>query len=263
MHGLGNDFVVIEAQLLARPLDAMDIRRLGDRHAGIGFDQLLLLDTASLRYRVFNADGGEVEQCGNGARCLARYAVERGHAGGAELQLISAAGPIAARVEDGAVSINLGVPRFAPAQIPFAADREALTYELDVDGEKISLGALSVGNPHAILAVDSAAAAPVVRLGPLIERHPRFPERVNVGFLEIVDAGRCRLRVFERGVGETRACGTGAAAAVVWGHRAGKLGERATVELAGGELEVAWGGAGTPVWLTGPAEFTFEGQIQL
>ncbi|HET7570284.1 MAG TPA: diaminopimelate epimerase [Gammaproteobacteria bacterium] len=265
MHGLGNDFVVLNASALARPLDEHTIRRLADRRLGIGCDQLLLLETAvePLRYRVFNADGGEVEQCGNGARCLARYAVEQGLAAGPAVQLLSAAGPVAARVDGDSVSINLGVPRFAPADVPFEASAEADSYAIDVGGEQIQVGALSVGNPHVVVEVDTVETAPVARLGPLLERHPRFPRRTNVGFLQIVSPAHCRLRVFERGVGETPACGTGAAAAAVWGRRCGRLASRVTMSLAGGELVVEWAGPDQPVWLAGPATSVFEGRITL
>ncbi|HET8551230.1 MAG TPA: diaminopimelate epimerase [Gammaproteobacteria bacterium] len=265
MHGLGNDFVVLNVCDLARPLDAATIRRLADRRLGIGCDQLLILETAAepLRYRVFNADGGEVEQCGNGARCLARYAVEHDLAAGPAIQLLSAAGPVAARVEGDSVSISLGVPRFAPRAVPFDAPAEQSTYTIDVDCDRVEIGALSVGNPHAVVEVDAVGTAPVARLGPLLESHPRFPRRTNVGFVQIVAPDHCRLRVFERGVGETPACGTGAAAAAVWGRRCGRLGSRVTVSLAGGDLVVEWAGPDQPVWLTGSATSVFEGRIRL
>lgn len=264
MHGLGNDFVVLNVSALARPLDGHAIRRLADRRLGIGCDQLLLLETVvePLRYRVFNADGGEVEQCGNGARCLARYAVEHGLAAGPAVQLLSAAGPVTAHVGD-SVSIDLGAPRFAPADVPFEVSAEADTYAIDVGGEHLQVGAVSVGNPHAVVEVDAVETAPVARLGPLLERHPRFPRRTNVGFLQIVSPDHCRLRVFERGVGETPACGTGAAAAAVWGRRCGRLASRVTISLAGGDLVVEWAGPDQPVWLTGSATSVFEGRITL
>ncbi|HET6724826.1 MAG TPA: diaminopimelate epimerase [Gammaproteobacteria bacterium] len=265
MHGLGNDFVVLDAGALSQPLDTAVLRRLADRRLGIGFDQLMLLETRRepFRYRVFNADGGEVEQCGNGARCLARYAADHGLAAGREIRLDSAAGPVTARVDGDNVSISLGVPRFQPAALPFDADAEAARYPVEAGGETVDIGAVSVGNPHAIVEVDSVDSAPVTRLGPLLERHPRFPRRVNVGFLEVVSPGHCRLRVYERGVGETPACGTGAAAAVVWGRDTGRFDERVTVSLAGGDLIVDWPGRGHEVWLTGPAIPVFEGRIAL
>jgi diaminopimelate epimerase len=265
MHGLGNDFVVLDGSDLRQPLDTATIRRLADRRVGIGFDQLMLLETVRepLRYRVFNADGGEVEQCGNGARCLARYAADHGLASGAEIQMKSAGGPVVARVDETSVGINLGVPNFAPPALPFAAPAEAARYEIDAGGETVTLGALSVGNPHAIVEVDSIDDAPVARLGPLLEQHARFPNRVNVGFLEVVTSNHCRLRVYERGVGETPACGTGAAAAAVWGVATGRLASPVTVSLTGGELIVEWPVAEEPVWLSGPATSVFEGQIEL
>lgn len=265
MQGLGNDFVVIEAGALDRPLAADAICRLADRHLGVGCDQVLVIDTAAspFTYRIFNADGGEVGQCGNGARCLARYIADRELTDGPEIQLSSAGGPVRARVDGDAVSIELGVPRFDPAQIPFVASEAAETYALDVEGESVEIGAVSLGNPHAVVAVDAVDSAPVARLGPMIENHPRFPERANVGFLEIIDEEHCRLRVFERGVGETRACGTGATAAAVWGRLCGRLAERVSVRLAGGELSVFWPGPDQPVWLTGPAVSIFEGRIAL
>lgn len=264
MHGLGNDFVVLDGSDLEQPLDAATIRRLADRRLGIGFDQLMLLETnrEPLRYRIFNADGGEVEQCGNGARCLARYAVDHGLAAGGEVRMESAVGPVTARVAE-SVGINLGVPRFAPADLPFTAAEEADSYALDVDGERLEMGALSVGNPHAIIEVDDVDNAPVSRLGPCIESHSRFPNRVNAGFVEVVAPDAIRLRVYERGVGETPACGTGAAAAAVWGIARGRLESPVTVGLAGGELRVDWSGAGRPVWLTGPATLVFEGRIDI
>lgn len=265
MQGVGNDFVVIEAAALDRPLASDAIRRLADRRLGVGCDQVLVIDTSAspFAYRIFNADGGEVGQCGNGARCLARYVADRGLDDGPEIQLSSTGGPVSAHVGDDAVSIELDVPRFDPAQIPFIAPEAGVTYTLDVDGEPIEIGAVSLGNPHAVIGVDSIDSAPVTQLGPLIENHPRFPERANVGFLEIVDEQHCRLRVFERGVGETRACGTGATAAAVWGRLCGRLAERVTVSLAGGDLEVTWPGPGKPAWLTGPAVSIFEGRITL
>lgn len=265
MHGLGNDFVVLDAGDFNGPLDTTTLRRLADRRLGIGCDQILILDSARepLRYRVFNADGGEVEQCGNGARCLARYAVDHGLAAGREIHLDSAAGPVTARVDGDNVGISLGVPRFQPADLPFDAPAEAARYSIAAGGETIDIGAVSVGNPHAIVEVDSIDSAPVAVLGPLLERHPRFPRRVNVGFLEVVSPDYCRLRVYERGAGETPACGTGAAAAVVWGRDTGLLDERVTVSLAGGDLIIDWPGRGHEVRLTGPAIPVFEGRIAL
>jgi diaminopimelate epimerase len=266
MNGLGNDFMVVEWPADRPPPDAELIRRWADRRRGVGFDQLLVVnarpqDGGNASYRNFNADGGEVEQCGNGVRCLARFLAPRF---GRELTLVSPAGAVAARVrspED--VSVNLGVPDFRPSALPFVADRESDRYSVDVDGETVELGAVSMGNPHAVIAVDSVAAAPVERLGAALQRHARFPRRVNVGFMERVDERRIRLRVYERGVGETLACGTGAAAAVAVGRRWGMLAEKVAVELPGGTLEVNWPGLGSPLWQTGPTATVYEGYIEL
>ena len=267
MNGLGNDFMVVEWPGDRPTPDAELIRRWADRRRGVGFDQLLLVTesrsngAAAASYRNFNADGGEVEQCGNGVRCLARYLAPRF---GTELTLVSPAGAVAARVRSADdVSVNLGVPDFRPSALPFLADQERDRYRLDVAGEAVELGAVSMGNPHAVIAVHSAAAAPVERLGAALQRHPSFPKRVNVGFMERVDERRIRLRVYERGVGETLACGTGAAAAVAVGRRWGELGDRVAVELPGGTLEVNWPGPGTPLWQTGPTAAVYEGYIEL
>ena len=266
MNGLGNDFMVVEWPAGRPPPDAQLIRRWADRRRGVGFDQLLLVtgdrpSGGDASYRNFNADGGEIEQCGNGVRCLARFLAPRM---GSELTLVGPAGPVAAKVRSpDDVSVNLGVPDFRPGALPFLADDERDRYRIDVDGETVELGAVSMGNPHAVIAVASVASAPVERLGAALQRHPAFPRRVNVGFMERVDEGRIRLRVFERGVGETLACGTGAAAAVAVGRRWGELGERVAVELPGGTLEVNWSGPGTPLWQTGPTAAVYEGYIEL
>ena len=266
MNGLGNDFMVVEWPKDMPAPDAELIRRWADRRRGVGFDQLLLVTAdrsngGDASYRNFNADGGEVEQCGNGVRCLARYLAPRL---GNELTLVSPAGAVTARVRSGEdVSVNLGVPDFRPGALPFLADTERDRYRIDVAGEAVELGAVSTGNPHAVIAVSSVAAAPVERLGAALQDHPSFPKRVNVGFMERVDDRRIRLRVYERGVGETLACGTGAAAAVAVGRRWGQLGERVAVELAGGTLEVNWPGPGSPLWQTGPTAAVYEGYIEL
>src|SRR5688572_11621724 len=266
MNGLGNDFMVVEWPANRPPPEAALIRRWADRRRGVGFDQLLLLANdrpadGDASYRNFNADGGEVEQCGNGVRCLARFLAPRL---GAELTLVSPAGAVAARVRSpDDVSVNLGAPDFRPCALPFAASEERDRYRVDVDGETVELGAVSMGNPHVVIATASVATAPVERLGAAFQRHPRFPRRVNVGFMERVDEGRIKLRVFERGVGETLACGTGAAAAVAVGRRWGVLGENVAVELPGGTLEVNWPGPGTPLWQTGPTAAVYEGFIEL
>jgi len=270
MHGLGNDFIVLEASELERLPTPMEWRRLSNRHAGIGFDQALLLErprraAASVFYRIFNADGSEVEQCGNGARCIAALLQRRGRVSPGELLVMeSPGGPVRARLGPGAdVSVDMGVPSFDPRSLPFEAEREASTYRLEVAGDTLELGVVSLGNPHAVLVVESVKEAPVTRLGALIERHPRFPKRVNVGFMELIDRTHIRLRVFERGVGETLACGTGACAAVAVGHARGWLDPEVHVDVRGGQLRVNWAGRDDPMWLTGPAEVSFEGCVEL
>ena len=266
MHGLGNDFIVFDAPAGSAPPAAAALRRLADRHTGIGFDQALMLEPprragTAVYYRIFNADGIEVEQCGNGARCIAALLARRGRVQGADLTMDSPAGEIRARIEpQGLVSVDMGVPDFNPAALPFDATTEAHVYPLDVAGNEVEIGAVSMGNPHAVLTVPSIAAAPVDRLGPAIERHPRFPKRVNVGFMEIVDRGHIRLRVFERGTGETLACGTGACAAVVAGIRRGLLGNEVRVHVRGGALTIAWAGDAKPVRMKGAAATVFDGR---
>jgi diaminopimelate epimerase len=266
MNGLGNDFMVLPWPSRHAPPAPEVVRRWADRRRGVGFDQLLLVDSehvegADASYRIFNADGGEVEQCGNGVRCLARYLAPRF---GADLKLVSPAGTIAARVESpDRVSVDLGVPDFRPAALPFAAAEERDRYRLDVAGRTVEFGAVSMGNPHAVIAVETIAAAPVETLGPALQRHASFPRSVNVGFMELVDDRRIRLRVYERGAGETLACGTGAAAAVAVGRRWGALGADVAVELPGGTLEVNWPGPGAPLWQTGPTTAVYEGYIEL
>jgi len=269
MHGLGNDFVVVDAGGYDLPV-AATIRGLGDRRTGIGFDQLLWLEPprledADVYYRIFNADGHEAEQCGNGARCIARFLarhVADGHQ--RDFRLQHPTGVSRAVIEaDGKVSVELGVPNFDPAAVPFVAAEEQPTYGIDVRGERVEAGVVSIGNPHAVLEVDAVETAPVERLGPILESHDRFPNRANIGFMQVVDADRIRLRVFERGVGETRACGTGACAAMIVGHRAGRLADNVVVELPGGMVKVRWEGPGSTVWLTGEAVTVFEGTIEV
>lgn len=269
MHGLGNDFIVFDAPPGGPPSSAA-LRRLADRRIGIGFDQAAVLEPsrragASLSYRIFNADGGEVEQSGNGARCVAALWHRRGRARvGETFVMDSGGGAVRARVlAPDRISVDLGVPNFDPRSLPFDAASDAPFHELDVAGETVRIGAVSLGNPHAVLAVDSVDAAPVERIGPLIEHHPRFPKRVNVGFLQVVDRGCVRLRVYERGAGETLACGTGACAAVAVGRRRGLLDPEVRVQVRGGELRVNWDGPGQSIWLTGPAEIAFEGRVEL
>jgi diaminopimelate epimerase len=267
MHGLGNDFVVFDAIHQDLRLDAAAIRRLADRHRGIGCDQVLLVEPARLpgtdfHYRIFNADGSEVEQCGNGARCFARFVHDKKLTDKTEIPVGTAAGPIRLHLEpDGQVRVDMGVPILAPALIPFEAAAVAAVYPLHVDGRELAIGAVSMGNPHAILRVDDCDTAPVARLGPLIESHPRFPQRVNAGFMQVCSPGHIRLRVYERGTGETLACGTGACAAVVSGRLRGLLAPRVRVSLPGGDLVIQWPGSGEPVLMTGPAERVFEGEI--
>ena len=269
MHGLGNDFVVLDALESKVQLNEPRVRELADRRTGIGFDQLLLLEAPKgkqfhANYRIFNADGGEVEQCGNGVRCVARYLANHGVVQDGEVRLGTIAGPVQAELTpDGQVRANMGVPRLEPADIPFIAASRARVYELDVDGRTVEIGAVSMGNPHAILDVPDVDSAPVAELGPRIEHHPRFPRRANVGFAQWLGREEMRLRVWERGTGETQACGTGACAAVVWGRLLGWLDERVTVILPGGRLVVSWQGEEQPVWMTGPAVTVYEGQLEL
>jgi diaminopimelate epimerase len=268
MHGAGNDFVVFDAPADESLLKPELLRLLADRRTGIGFDQALLLEKprradTGVFYRIFNADGDEVEQCGNGARCIAALLHHRGAARNGALTLDSPTGLVQARIDGARVSVDMGVPNFDPRSLPFEAQSEADSYSLDVAGGTVAIGAVSLGNPHAVLTVASVEAAPVATLGPAIERHPRFPKRVNAGFLEVVDRAQLRLRVWERGAGETRSCGTGACAAVAVGRRRGLLEEQVRVNVRGGELRVNWAGPGERIWLTGPAEISFEGHVEV
>ena len=269
MHGLGNDFVVIDAVNQPVLLTSGQIQQLADRHRGIGFDQLLLVEKAGspdadFRYRIYNADGGEVGQCGNGARCFMQFVHENGLSRKDTLQVETAGGPLQLRREaDGQVTVDMGIPRLEPADIPFLADARDTTYPVDVNNISVEIAAVSMGNPHAVLLVDSVAEAPVAELGPALESHARFPERVNVGFMEIVDPDTIRLRVYERGAGETQACGSGACAAVVAGCLQERLSTRVKVLLNGGELVVSWAGKGQPVLMTGPATTVYRGRIEL
>ena len=269
MHGLGNDFIVFDARGPEEVPSAADLRRLADRRTGIGFDQALVLAPPSrpgtdVYYRIFNADGSEVEQCGNGARCIARLVASRATTRDRTLVMDSPGGLVNARLRaDGLVSVAMGVPNFDPRSLPFEAEREAATYRIDLPSGPVEFGAVSIGNPHAVIRVRSVQDAPVDTVGPAMENHARFPRRVNVGFLEIVAPDHVRLRVFERGAGETQACGTGACAAVAVGRRHGPLAEEVRVDVPGGRLIVQWPGPGEPIWLTGPAETAFEGQVEL
>lgn len=264
MHGLGNDFAILRGEAALLP-DPERIRVLADRHRGIGFDQLLWVEPArhpgeDLHYRVFNTDGSEAEQCGNGARCIARLAAPAG----GDLRLGHAGGITHARVAaDGQVTVQMAVPEFTPARVPFIADRTQDSYRLEAGDQHVEVGVVSMGNPHAVLQVGSVTRAPVATLGPLLEHHGRFPSRANIGFMQVVARDRIRLRVFERGVGETQACGTGACAAVAVGRQQGLLDTDVAVELPGGVLTIHWAGPGSPVTMTGEAVFVFEGTVQL
>lgn len=267
MQGLGNDFVVLDGRTERLEPDAGLLRRLTRRREGVGCDQVLLVAAPrssgeDASFRIFNADGSEVEQCGNGVRCVARWLWDRGMPG-RTLRIGSPGGVVEARaMPGGAVQVAMGEPRFEPAEIPFDAPARGLTYAVEVEGRSVTLGAVSMGNPHAVLQVADLEHAPVARLGPALECNPRFPRRVNVGFLRIHDRGHAGLRVWERGAGETRACGTGACAAMVWAHLAGLLDAEARIELPGGTLVISWEGEGKPVYMTGPAVTVFEGYIQ-
>ncbi|WP_455385964.1 diaminopimelate epimerase [Acidihalobacter prosperus] len=267
MHGLGNDFVMIDAVSQSVSLDADAVRALADRHRGVGCDQLLIVEPAAggeadFRYRIFNADGGEVEQCGNGARCFARFVVDQGLAAGPEIRVETLGGLLTLRLQDdGQVTVNMGVPRLEPEAVPFIADAQSTAYAFSVDGKDYEIGAVSMGNPHAVLRVEDVDRVPVAELGPLIEAHPRFPRKVNVGFMQVVSPEHVRLRVFERGVGETEACGSGACAAVVSGRLRGWLAQRVAVDVLGGRLMIEWQGADAPVMMTGPTATVFEGRI--
>jgi diaminopimelate epimerase len=269
MHGLGNDFVVIDAISQSVSLTPAQLKRLADRRRGVGCDQVLLVESTQrndcrFAYRIFNADGGEVEQCGNGARCFARFVRDRGLTAADRIGVCTAGGRIELLVHaDDSVTVDMGPPRLEPADIPFDAAERAIQYSLSVNGQVYDIGAVSMGNPHAVLLVPDVDSAPVATLGTAIESHPRFPARVNVGFMQVLDRKRIRLRVFERGTGETLACGTGACAAVVVGRLRGLLDETVTTELPGGDLVVSWAGDSEPVMMTGPATFVFEGTIEL
>jgi diaminopimelate epimerase len=269
MHGLGNDFVVIDAVNQRVELDADQVRHLADRRFGIGCDQLLLVENATtpaadFRYRIFNADGGEVGQCGNGARCFMRFVREHGLTDKPELRVETAGGPLLLILEDdGQVTVDMGIPRLHPREIPFDAPHYASSYPLQVNGESLQIAAVSMGNPHAVLQVNDIGTAPVRELGPAIEGHSRFPQRANAGFMQIIDPETVRLRVYERGAGETLACGSGACAAVVAGRMWDLLAVRVKVILTGGELMVSWPGEGRPVMLTGPATTVYEGHIRI
>ncbi|UTW10576.1 diaminopimelate epimerase [Marinobacterium rhizophilum] len=267
MHGLGNDFMVVDLVTQRAKITPALVARLADRHCGIGFDQLLLVEPPTdpqmdFRYRIYNADGSEVEHCGNGARCFAKFVRDKRLTIKPVINVETAKGKAVLRVlEDRQVEVDMGAPELNPAEIPFVADEVAVTYPIEVAGELLEISTVSMGNPHGVLLVDDVTTAAVETLGPLLERHERFPARANIGFMQVLSDSEIRLRVYERGAGETRACGTGACAAVVAGRLRGLLGDDVKVHLPGGELRIRWAGEGEPVLMTGPATTVYEGQI--
>lgn len=268
MHGLGNDFVIIDAVNQSVDLTPLQVRHLADRHRGVGCDQLLLVESSDkqnidFKYRIFNADGGEVAQCGNGARCFARFVYDKGLTDKTTIAVETASGVIYPELQtNGDVSVNMGRPAFKPSQIPFRSTNQAVTYQLTLaNGEDVEFGSLSMGNPHAILVVEDIQKADVAVIGPQLESNLAFPDRVNVGFMQIVDRQHIRLRVYERGAGETQACGTGACAAVVNAIQRGLVDGKVTVTLTGGELAITWLNDNADVWMTGPATHVFDGEI--
>ncbi len=269
MHGLGNDFVVIDAISQSIDLTAAQIRFIADRHFGIGCDQLLLVerpikDSADFKYRIFNADGGEVAQCGNGARCFARFVRDKKLSNKNEIVVDTDAGQLVLRFDDqGLITVNMGIPRHEPTQIPLLVAKEAKLYSVKVAERNIEFAALSMGNPHAVIRVEDVKVAPLDTIGAELEHHPQFPERANIGFMQVIDRQHIELRVYERGAAETLACGSGACAAVVAGIEQGLLDQDVCVRLPGGELKINWEGRGQPVFMTGPAVLVFEGQIEL
>jgi diaminopimelate epimerase len=267
MQGAGNDFIVINGINQPFRLTAQQIQNIAHRQFGIGFDQLLLVEPskiADFKYRIFNADGSEVAQCGNGARCFVRFVVDQRLSNKREISVETASGIITPKLEDnGLVTVNMGAPRFIPNEIPFIAEAASISYVLDVANQQVTISAVSMGNPHAVQIVEDVEAAPVEVLGSQIEIHPRFPERVNAGFMQIIDLHNIKLRVFERGSGETLACGTGACAAVVSGIQLGQLQSPVKVSARGGELYIAWQGGSSPVMMTGPAVAVFTGSIEI
>jgi diaminopimelate epimerase len=278
MHGQGNDFVVLDGVRQALDVTPEKARFLADRHLGVGCDQLLVVERPAsaqndFRYRIYNADGGEVEQCGNGARCFARYVLDEGLTAKREIRVETASGVIVPRIEDsGQVTVNMGRPRFEPREVPFLSEETRLVYPLRVAGLPIEVSVLSMGNPHAVQVVEDVERAPVREQGPLVERHPAFPQRVNVGYMQPLSRGHVKLRVWERGAGETLSCGTGACAAVVAGIRRGMLDEEVRVTTRGGDLLIRWRGGSaaaletnshSPVMMTGDAVRVFDGEIEI
>ncbi len=269
MHGAGNDFVVIDATQEEFVLGAAQLRRLADRHFGVGCDQVLVVERSGqpgvdFRYRIFNADGGEVEQCGNGARCFVRYVHDKGLSSKREIRVETLSGTIVPRLEpDGEIAVDMGAPIFDLARVPFRTDHPGMLQHILIGQRDLEIAVLSMGNPHAVQVVDDIESAPVATEGPLIEMHAAFSRRVNAGYMQILARGRIALRVWERGAGETLACGTGACAAVASGIARGMLDARVRVDTRGGALTVTWTGGENPVWLKGPAETVFEGSVDL
>ena len=269
MHGQGNDFVVVDAVRQQVSLAPEQVRRIADRHFGVGCDQLLVVEKArtadtDFRYRIYNADGGEVEQCGNGARCFARFVLDQGLTTKRAIRVETASGVIQPQIEDsGQVTVDMGAPRFAPRDVPFAAEETRLVYPLTVAGAPIEVSVLSMGNPHAVQIVEDVERSPVAIQGPLIENHAAFPQRVNAGYMQLLSRNHVKLRVWERGAGETLACGTGACAGVVAGIRRGLLDDEVTVTTRGGDLKIRWLGQGHPVMMTGDAVRVFDGEIDI
>ncbi|TNE78127.1 MAG: diaminopimelate epimerase [Gammaproteobacteria bacterium] len=269
MHGLGNDFVVIDGVSQAVNMTPALARKLGDRRFGVGCDQILLVEPprshdVDFRYRIFNQDGSEVEQCGNGARCFAKFVRDRHLTGKSDIRVETAAGIITLRVQrNNLIEVDMGTPILEPVKIPFQAEQQATRYTIDALGQEWQIGAVSMGNPHAVLVVEDVDNAPVEALGPVLESHPRFPNKVNVGFMQVVSRNEINLRVYERGAGETLACGTGACAAVVAGQLQDLIDSPVTVNLPGGSLEIRWPGEGQPVIMTGSATTVFHGRIRI
>jgi diaminopimelate epimerase len=269
MHGLGNDFVIINAMVEKLSLTPEKIRALANRNFGIGYDQLLVVEppvtkTADFKYRIFNADGGEVFQCGNGARCFARFVYDKNLSDKDEITVDTGAGQLLLHLDKaGLVTVNMGIPRHAPKEIPLQAKKEMRFYSINVDGIERAVGAVSMGNPHAVMQVNDIKSAPVAELGAALESHPFFPKRANIGFMQVIDRQHIKLRVYERGAAETLACGSGACAAVVIGIERNLLDRHVNVSLLGGELLINWQGRGQAVFMTGPAVSVFEGQIEL
>jgi len=268
MHGLGNDFILIDGVNQSVQLSLEQLCLLADRHFGVGCDQILLVEkakgNADFRYRIFNADGSEVEQCGNGARCLVRYVHDHGMTQKNEIRVETLGGLIIPKLEsNGEVTVNMGIPKFEPQEIPFIAEKRMLTYPLNLDDKQVEFSILSMGNPHAVQIVEDVNLAPVLVEGALIECHPRFPQHVNAGYMQVVTRNHINIRVYERGTGETLACGTGACAAVVTGITRGLLDSTVKVSTLGGNLVVHWEDQDHPVWMTGPAVAVFNGEIEL